>query len=110
VHPAQLTRVLRGLGMPSELPKHQTTTYLPKRLKTMTSSKSTIEMSPQDLESFAKQAKLTLELLNETLLGLQSRLTYNAHLVETTDLVDLTFTLTFLTEGALEKGSAIHLY
>jgi hypothetical protein len=73
-------------------------------------SQSTIEMSPQDLENFAKQAKMTLEILNETLLGLQSRLTYNAHLVETTDLVDLTFTLTFLIEGALEKGRAIHLY
>jgi hypothetical protein len=78
--------------------------------KTMFPSESKIEMSIEDLQEFAKQAKMTLEILNETLLGLQSRLNYDGCSVKDTDIVELTFTLTFLIKGALNKGNGIFLY
>ncbi len=73
-------------------------------------NESTIEMSPEDLQKFAKQAKMTLEVVHETLLGLQSRLEYNARHVEKVDIVDLTYSLNFLIKGALNEGAEIPLY
>jgi hypothetical protein len=73
-------------------------------------SESEIDMSSEQLEAFAKEAKLALEILNETLLGLQSRLTYNEQNVKNADIVQMTYTLCFMLKGVLERGNGIFLY
>lgn len=70
-------------------------------------NESPIEMSPEALQEFAKQSKMTLEIVHETLLGLRSRIEYET--VSNVNIVDLIYSLNFLIEGALDKGNGIYL-